>query len=157
SLNAFIAGNHLSYTNLSSASDTLGITIDDQGHTGAGGPLTGHVDVPVATPLPTPDASPGNFLTSPFLAPSRTHRAIAGFSVSDPDGGNSIETATLSVQHGTLTVGTVAGGAAVAGSGSATVTLNGTVAQIDATLAAFDNLVYHSAAHFIGFDNLKVV
>src|SRR5262249_41825743 len=112
-LDAFIAGNHLSYTNLSSASDTLGITIHDQGHTGLGGPLTGHVDVPVATPLPAPDAPPVNFLTGPFLAQADTDFAIAGFSISDPDGGNGIETTTLSVQHGILTVGSVAGGAAI--------------------------------------------
>ena len=53
-------------------------------------------------------------------------------------------TTTLSVLNGTLTVSS-AGGAAVAGSGTGTVTLTGTLAQINTTLAAANNVVYNAA------------
>src|SRR6202022_4329006 len=57
---------------------------------------------------------------------------------------------------GTLTVA-AAGGASVAGSGTANVTINGTVAQIDATLSAAHNVVYLGAHDFFGTDTLTMV
>jgi autotransporter-associated beta strand protein len=81
--------------------------------------------------------------------------AIAGLSMSD-DGGSGSETTTLSVMHGTLTVAAV-GGASVAGSGTGTVTINGTIAQIDATLSAANNVVYQGVHDFFGADTLTMV
>jgi hypothetical protein len=66
--------------------------------------------------------------------------ALAGLSVSDPDATSL--TTTLHVDHGTLTVAAV-GGATVGGSGTDTVTLTGSVAQIDAALSASSNVLYH--------------
>jgi uncharacterized delta-60 repeat protein len=68
--------------------------------------------------------------------------AIAGLAVSDPDATSL--TTTLHVDHGTLTVAAI-GGATVGGSGTDTVTLAGSVAQINATLSAVSNVLYHGA------------
>jgi hypothetical protein len=57
-----------------------------------------------------------------------------GLSVSDVDGAGGSETATLSVLEGTLTVTAGTSGATVSGSGTPTVTINGTTAQINALL-----------------------
>jgi hypothetical protein len=57
-----------------------------------------------------------------------------GLSISDVDAGNGIVTATLSVTEGTLNVTAGTSGATVGGSGTGTVTLNGTLAQINALL-----------------------
>jgi hypothetical protein len=64
-------------------------------------------------------------------------------------------TTSLHVDHGTLSVGTV-GGATVIGSGTGTVTLSGSVAQINATLGAPNNVVYQSAFDFVGIDHLTM-
>ena len=74
-----------------------------------------------------------------------TNLAIAGLSMADVDAGpnNLPMTTTLAVAHGTLTVAS-AGGAAVGGSGSATVTLNGTQAQITSSPPA-PQLIYRDA------------
>ena len=64
-------------------------------------------------------------------------------------------TTTLSVAHGTLTVAAV-GGATVDGSGTGSVTLSGTLAQINATLAAAGNVVYRGAQDFFGNDTLTL-
>jgi hypothetical protein len=64
-------------------------------------------------------------------------------------------TTSLHVDHGTLTVAAV-GGATVVGSGTGTVTLSGSVAQIDAALGAQNNVLYHSAPDFIGTDHLTM-
>ena len=57
--------------------------------------------------------------------------------------------------HGTLTV-LSAGGAAVAGERYRTVTLTGTVSQINTTLAAANNVVYRGVQDFNGSDTLTV-
>ena len=64
-------------------------------------------------------------------------------------------TTSLHVDHGTLAVGAV-GGATVIGSGTGTVTLSGSVAQINAALGAPDNVLYHSAFDFAGTDHLTM-
>jgi hypothetical protein len=84
---------------------------------------------------------------------ANTDVAISGLAVSDVDA--TALTTTLHVEHGTLSVGAV-GGATVVGSGSSTVTLIGTVAQIDAALGAADNVLYHSAFDFSGVEHLTM-
>ena len=84
-----------------------------------------------------------------------TDRSITGLSVSDADAGSASITTTLSVAHGTLTVGS-AGGATVAGSGTTSVTLSGSQTQIDTTLAAANNVVYRGALNFNGNDTLTI-
>jgi hypothetical protein len=79
--------------------------------------------------------------------------AVAGLSVSDPDSA-SLGT-VLGVDHGTLAVA-AAGGATVTGSGTDQVRITGSAAQIDATLGASNNVLYHSAADFSGADTLTM-
>ena len=73
---------------------------------------------------------------------------IAGVSVADSD--SSALTTTLSVAHGILNV---TAGAGVTGNGTASVTIAGTAAQINATLAG---LAYTGNLNFNGADTLTV-
>ncbi|MFC0243784.1 T1SS-143 repeat domain-containing protein [Rhodopseudomonas telluris] len=82
-------------------------------------------------------------------------KAITGLSISDVDAGNGVLSTTLAVTHGTLTVAAF-GGATVGGSGTDLVTISGTVAQINATLAAANNVVYQGALNFNGTDTLTM-
>jgi hypothetical protein len=51
---------------------------------------------------------------------------------------------------------TAVGGVIVTGSGTSTVTLTGSVAQIDAALGAANNVLYHGAFDFSGLDHLTM-
>jgi hypothetical protein len=86
---------------------------------------------------------------------SNTATAINGFSIADPDAGSSTMTTTLSVLHGSLTF-VADGGATIQHNGSAAVTLQGTLDQINATLGATDNLVYRGSPGFAGVDTLTI-
>jgi hypothetical protein len=80
-----------------------------------------------------------------------TPLSISGVSVSDVDGGTL--TTTISVLHGTLTVST-GGGALISNNVSATVTITGSAAQINAALAG---LAYTGIADYNGTDALSIV
>jgi hypothetical protein len=82
--------------------------------------------------------------------------AIAGLAISDVDSSSGTLTTTLSVAHGTLTVGP-AGGATVTGSGTSSITLTGTVAQINTTLSAAGNVSYRGSQDYNGPDTLTLV
>ena len=101
---------------------------------------------------PVNDAPVNTMPASRFIVPN-TDVAITGLAVSDVDATSL--TTTLHVEHGTLNVGAV-GGATVVGSGSSTVTLTGSVAQINAALGAANNVLYHSAFDFSGVEHLTM-
>ena len=82
-----------------------------------------------------------------------TSKAITGLSIAD---GGVSNTVTLSVTHGSLAV-TGGAGVVVAGSGSASVTLTGSVAAINAALAAAGGVIYTPAANYNGGDTLTMV
>ncbi len=88
-----------------------------------------------------------------------TATPIGGISVSDPDEAGTdasfkIATVQLSVGHGTLNVVLAAGASISAGAnGSGTLTLSGSQAAINATLAT---LGYQGAANYFGADSLVV-
>jgi len=117
----------------------------------------GNVDIG-AFEIQTPpvNGAPVNNVPGTQAIEANTATAIVGLSVSDADAGGASITTTLSVTHGTLSV-TSAGGAAVAGSGTNSVTLTGSVGQINTTLAAADNVVYTGAHDFFGTDTLIVL
>ncbi|GEO99624.1 hypothetical protein MHA02_20120 [Methylobacterium haplocladii] len=73
--------------------------------------------------------------------------------VSDADAKNGSITTMLSVLHGTLTLGSTSG-VTVAGDGTGSVTLTGTV---DAINAALDGTTYRPAADYNGADTLTVL
>src|SRR5205814_1106876 len=85
--------------------------------------------------------------------------AITGIAIHDTNPGGNVTT-TLSVLHGSLTVATnISGGltaAGVSGNGTGTVTLTGTVEEINATLAASSGVVYVEQGDHLS-DTLTVV
>jgi len=97
---------------------------------------------------------PVNTIPSSMTAAVATATAVVGLSVSDPDA--VLLTTSLHVEQGILTVGAVSGGATVSGTGTATVTLSGSVAQIDATLGAAHNVLYQSVFNFNGIDHMTM-
>ncbi|WP_077523660.1 S-layer family protein [Metapseudomonas resinovorans] len=102
---------------------------------------------------PVNDA-PVNTLPGPQTTPAGTPKSISGLSIADVDAGSSNLTVTLQVAHGTLSAQSIVGGASIGGLNTSTLTLNGTLAQISATLAA--NIGYLSAANFSGQDTLTM-
>ena len=96
---------------------------------------------------------PVNTVPGPQSAEPGIDTPITGLAIQDIDAGTNIIQTTLSVSHGTLVV-TPNGGAAVAGNGTSTVVVSGTLSGIDATLAATGLVVYRSAAGFVGADML---
>ena len=116
----------------------------------------GALDSNVATESLTINAvndAPVNTVPGPLNAQNGLDAAIIGLAVSDVDAVSL--TTSLHVDHGTLSVAAV-GGATVIGSGTGTVTLSGSVAQIDAALGAQNNVLYHPAFNFVGTDRLTM-
>ncbi|MBR1143456.1 cadherin domain-containing protein [Bradyrhizobium sp. AUGA SZCCT0431] len=109
--------------------------------------VVGQDDAPVNT-IPADNAVPTAF--------SNTDTAISGISIADVDAGSGLVTTQLSVTNGTVAV-TLAGGATISSgaNGTATLTLSGTAADINATLA--NNVTFHSTDGFAGQANLTVV
>ena len=118
------------------------------GAQGSGGALaaTGFTTVNLA---PTND-KPVHTVPGPLGTLADVDLAITGVSISDPDSASLLT--FVKVDHGTLTV-TEADGAFVFGSGTRSLQLEGSVAQIN---AAFSHLFYHSAADFSGADTLDI-
>ncbi|MET0270587.1 MAG: tandem-95 repeat protein, partial [Sphingomonas sp.] len=79
--------------------------------------------------------------------------AIPGLSVSDVDAGAGAITTQLSVANGVLAAGAIANGATISGNGTGSVTLTGTLAQVNASLAAIS---YTSAPGFSGAETLTI-
>jgi serralysin len=79
------------------------------------------------------------------------------FGVSDPDAGSGIIQTTLSVLRGTLTFAED-GGATLTGNGTSSVTLTGTVAQVQGAFGGLDKrtIYYRSDADFFGTDTLTM-
>jgi hypothetical protein len=73
--------------------------------------------------------------------------------VADVDGGSSSETVTLSVAHGTLTLGSTTGLTGLTGNGGALLSFSGTIAQLN---AALNGLTYTPTAHYHGADAVAV-
>jgi uncharacterized repeat protein (TIGR02543 family) len=77
---------------------------------------------------------------------------ITGLSITDVDAGTGAVEVTLAVANGTLTVS--GGSASITGSGSGSVTLEGTIAAINATLGA--TVTYGPATGYSGSDTLTM-
>src|SRR4029077_8986988 len=119
-----------------SASANLTLQIDDGGATGTGGAQTGSdtstINITAVNDAPVSTITPTSYTGQPNVSINLKNN---GLSVSDVDGNNGSETVTLSVApDGTLTVTAGTSGAGVAGSGTSSVTITGTIAQINALL-----------------------
>jgi hypothetical protein len=132
--------------------DTRTVTftlVDGSGTTNSGADTGSFTQTVLVTPV---NDAPVNTVPGAIRTSGEVDHAIAGLSVSDPDATSL--TTTLHVDHGTLTVAAI-GGAAVGGSGTDTVTLTGSVAQIDAALSAAGNVLYHGTS-IGGIDQLTM-
>ena len=138
-INAALAG--LAYTgNLNfNGADTLTVATSDG--------TAADIDTIAITVNPVNDA-PINTVPAAQTVAEDTILPIAGVSVADID--SSALTTTLSVAHGILNV---TAGAGVTGNGTASVTIAGTAAQINAALAG---LAYTGNLNFNGADTLTV-
>src|SRR5438270_421907 len=109
------------------------MTTNDGGNTGSGGALS---DTDVSTiNIAAVDDDPVNTLPASFATNEDTSVQLTGLSVSDVDAGTGTISVTLSVASGTLT-GTTSGGVTVTGSGTGSLVLSGTLANINAYLAS---------------------
>jgi hypothetical protein len=126
---------------------TLTLTMNDNGHTGAGGALTTTAAATIAVVAQLVNTVPGTLLAQEGAATE-----IAGLSVTDRDA-ETLTTTLQTLNGGTLTVGAV-DGASVTGSGTQEVTVSGTLAQVDAVLGAANNVLYQG--NFFGVDALEM-
>src|SRR5262245_6498035 len=101
------------------------------------------------------NSAPINYVPGTQIVQANTSGALDRFLIADFDAGSGTMTTTLSVTHGTLTIGAQAG-VGIAGNGTDAVTLTGTVDQINAALATLGNLNYHGDQDFFGADTLTI-
>ncbi|MGL6111744.1 MAG: DUF4347 domain-containing protein, partial [Rubrivivax sp.] len=117
----------------------------------AGGALTASGSTTVN--ITAVNDAPVNTVPGPQTVDEDTQLSLGGISVNDVDG--NLATTQLSVANGTLSIGNLNGAAISAGAnGSATLTLSGTQAQINAALAT---LSYQGKPNFNGSDTLNIV
>ncbi|HEY4312127.1 MAG TPA: peptidylprolyl isomerase [Pirellulales bacterium] len=105
----------------------------------------------------------GLSITAPttIKAPSGTNFAITGVSITDAAlPSTDTITLTIAATHGTIKVGsTITGGVSssgITGNNTATVTIAGTLAQVNATLAGTGGLLYRSANDYDGPDTITI-
>jgi hypothetical protein len=110
--------------------------VDDGGHAGTGGALTASVSRTIAITAvndgPTATIAAASYAATEGMA---LDLAGTGLSIADVDAGTASVAATLAVGSGTLTITSGATGVLVSGSGTNTVTLTGSVAEINDLLA----------------------
>jgi len=151
--------NGLVYTPVaqSNGSFTLTILTNDQGNTGSGGALsdTDTVSITVNAVDDAPvNTVPGAQSINEDATLTFSSGAGTAVSVADIDAASSNIQTQLTVLHGTLTLADVSGVTVTAGSNaSATLTMQGTVTQINTALAS---IVYAPTANYNGADTLTV-
>lgn len=120
-------------------------------------PNDGTVNGTAAAVVPSVTAvndTPVNIISVAQTTNEDTAKVITGLSISDIDAANGSMSVTLSVVHGTIAV--IGGTATISGSGTESVTLTGTIAQINATLSATNAVIYSPTTNFSGTDTLTM-
>ncbi len=135
---------------------TLSIETNDLGHCGTGGPqatsndiaihVTAVNDPPVNLIPPSQDA----YTQYPLAFSDATGN---GIHITDPDAGDNPVEVTLTVDQGTLTLGNTDGLALFTGNGTATITIEDTMAHIN---AALEGLQFQARNNFEGTAYLTV-
>ncbi len=158
-INAFIDANHLDYTTAADATydATVNITIDDLGHSGAGGALSAHAYVPLhvtaVNDAPTITAPASLSITEDITT------ALTGISFADVDAGSSTVTArfyaTPAFASGALTTTFGTGVSVLSGEGTADLSLSGNIASINAFLAG-NHLRYTTALNITDDVTLRI-
>ena len=134
-ITSFIAGSNVTFTPAANATSdvTLAVAVDDAGNTGSGGAQgdSGTVTLQVAGVNDAPVvAAPVTISVNEDVA-----TPLTGISFADADAGGSAVTATLSVGSGSLAAAS-GGGVTASGSGTGSVALTGSIADINAFVAA---------------------
>jgi large repetitive protein len=150
--------NGLTYTgNLNfNGTETLVVSTNDNGNTGAGGPK---IDSdPIVINVAAVNDAPVNTVPGAQTVNEDTNLVFTGanaISISDVDANGGNETVTLSVASGALTLNGTAGLAFTVGDGTAdsTMTFSGTVAAIN---TALNGLIYKGNLNFNGSDTLNI-
>lgn len=137
---------------------TLRILTNDQGNAGLGGSLTAESTVAIAVTAvnDAPEITAPNY-QEPYTQFAYEFSNSSGnrISIADPDSANPVVRVTLSVEHGTLTLGRHDGLTLRSGFGTndAQVTMEGTVADIN---AALDGMLFKAADRFEGTAHLQI-
>ncbi|NLX56285.1 MAG: hypothetical protein GXY58_14345, partial [Planctomycetaceae bacterium] len=152
-LNAALASvQYLGHTNYSGA-DTLRITVDDQGNSGTGGPLsdTGTVPITVA-PVNDPPV-----LTVPGAQTVNedSSLSIRRVNVADPDATTNPVRMTISAEHGTLSLARTFGLNFLVGDGTNDTTMTFTSSQVYIN-AALVQIIYRPAPNYSGSDAVSI-
>jgi hypothetical protein len=115
--------------------DTLVLSMDDLANGGSGGAMTASAQVTIDINALN-DAPSVSIIRTSYLTDEQTPLPLqgTGLSIADPDASTSTVQLTLSVGAGTLSGTAGASGVAIANSGTHSITLTGTVAQINALL-----------------------
>ncbi|MDA0812713.1 MAG: hypothetical protein O3C21_10030, partial [Verrucomicrobia bacterium] len=139
--------------------DILEIVANDNGNNGGEaqfGSATVEIAVTAAPNQPPSVTVPDGPLTATVEVPT----SIEGIVLVDSDSGEGSLTVVVSVANGILNIAdTVAGGvgvAAITDNGSATVSLTGTLAELNATFADPNGVIYLSNPGFQGEDSLQL-
>ncbi|MGY3583916.1 hypothetical protein ACVIGB_007026 [Bradyrhizobium sp. USDA 4341] len=129
------------------------VTAVDDGGTANGGNDTGSASATqTVTAIDDPPTATVPSDSSVGTAFSHTNLAISGLSVADIDSAGGNETATITSNHGALSFDPT-GLASFTNNGSHTVTLTGTIAQLNTALAT---LTYNSDDGFTGSDTISL-
>jgi hypothetical protein len=150
-LNAALNGLTYQPTAGYTGSDSLAITLADSGDSLSASDSLG-LSIAAASPPTIAAPTSGTLNENGSLAFSTANSNA--ISVADSSAGSSSDSLTLSVTHGTLTLASTSGLTITAGAnGSATVTVSGTVTNLD---AALNGLTYKPTAGYSGSDSLSV-
>jgi len=141
----------LRYASTASAggSDTITVSYDDNGTTLLGGAKTGSATIAVTL---TANDTPVVSVPTAQAVHDRALHAISGVSVTDTTSAASV-TATVSAPQGTLDLSAGVGSAVIANNDSGTVTITGSLADVNAALAT---MKYATTASATGNDTITV-
>ena len=157
-LNSDLAGTTFTPTADIHGGHTIDLTLNDNGHTGAGGAKSDAESIGLLiqsindAPVITRPASATTNEDTPLTFSSGNSNLV---SVSDVDAGAGSVQVALSVSHGTLTLASLSGLSFTTGDGTAdaALTFSGTLGNLN---SALDGLVYTPGSNYNGADALSI-
>ncbi len=153
-INAFIAANNVTYTTAANANGSVVLTVQtsDQGHTGSGGT---QIDSDTVTlNITAVNDAPVNTVPGSVSVTEDVATALTGISIADVDAGGAAMLVTLTVPTGTLAA--ASGSGVTVGGTSSALTLAGSIADINAFIAA-SGVTYTTLADANGTVTLTVL
>ena len=143
---------YLGNTNYS-GSDTLSISVDDQGNTGSGGAKTNSKSIGIT--VAAVNDAPVLTVPGSQTADESTSLAISGISVADVDAASGAVKITMSVIHGRMTLAQTSGLTFTTGDGTSDTSMvfTGTLTNVNAALATIN---YLANTDYTGADTLSI-